>query len=181
MNRKIVIWLLTAVLLIAVSLAEAQQPKKVPTVGFLCPQFKPGPPIEALRQGLRELGYIEGKNVAIELRFAAGNFDRFPDLAGDLVRLKVDILIPMGEQALRAARQATKTIPIVASGSRLLVETGYIASLARPGGNITGMSDLSPELSGKRLELLREAFPGITKVAILWNPTVPGTALLTVS
>ncbi len=176
MNRKIIICLLTTALLSTAPLVEAQQTKKVPRIGFLVP----GSPssfstrIDAFRQGLREQGYVEGKNIFIEYRYEEGEFDRFPDVAAELVRLKVDLIFAVGTTAAQAARSATRTIPIVATSGDP-VGTGLVASLARPGGNITGLSLLSPELSGKRLELLKETVPKISRVAVLLNPTTPAT------
>lgn len=172
MNGRIVIWLLTAVLLTAVSLAEAQQAVKVPRIGALAG----GTPAsfasryEAFRQGLRELGWVEGQNIAIEYRYAEGKMKRLPDLAAEMVRLKVDLILTAGDISVRAAKQVTQTIPVVVAVSSDLVGSGYVASLARPGGNITGMSGFL-ELAGKRLELLKAAFPKVSRVAFLWNPT----------
>ena len=125
------------------------------------------PAIEAFRQGLRELGYVEGKNIAIEWRWAEGKFDRLPDLAAELLRLKVDIIVSAGPAATRAAKKATTTIPIVMTNEGDPVGTGFVASLARPGGNITGLSTLAPELDGKRLELLKETVPKLSRVAVI--------------
>ncbi len=155
-------------------IAEAQQTKKVYRVGFLCPQSRLTPQQRVMEQGLRELGYVEGKNIVIESRFAKQRLERLPDLAAELVRLKVDVIVPMGSEALHAAHQATKTIPIVMPGDAAdPVAVGFIASLARPGGNITGLAN-PPELSGKRLELLKEAFPKVSRVALLWRTTSSG-------
>jgi len=157
---------------------EAQQPKNVPRIGYLLPGFPPSPlstlpsspTIEAFRQGLRELGYIEGKNIVIEYRYAERKFERFPELAAELVRLKVDMIVLGGGPAsLKAAMNATRTIPIIMVTSfGDPVKEGLIASLARPGGNITGLSQTS-ELGGKRLELIKETIPGLSRVAILWD------------
>jgi putative ABC transport system substrate-binding protein len=157
--------------------AEAQQPKKVPRIGFLS-GVSPSvisPRIEAFRQGLRELGYVEGKNIVIEWRFAEGKSDRFPALAAELVRLKVDVIVSAGPPLTRSAKQATSTIPIVMGFDDDPVGSGFAASLARPGGNITGLSTLSPEISGKQLELLREVVPKLSRVAVLGNATQPGS------
>ena len=132
--------------------------------------------IEAFRQGLRELGYVEGKNIVIEWRFAEGKLDRLPALAAELVRLKVDVIVTGGSTATRAAKEATITIPIVMTQDNDPVGNGFVASLARPGGNITGLSTLSPELSGKRLELLKEIVPKLSRVAVLGTSTNPGNA-----
>jgi putative ABC transport system substrate-binding protein len=177
MVRRIVACLLSTVLLHTFSLAEAQQPKKVPRIGYLAPVFPCSgsvPSLEAFRQGLRDLGYVEDKNITIECRSAEGKLDRQPDLAAELAQLKIDIIVAAGgEPTARAAKQATQTIPIVMTNVGDPVVTGLVASLARPGGNVTGLVTMSPELSGKRLELLREAFPKISRVALFWNSANP--------
>jgi putative ABC transport system substrate-binding protein len=134
------------------------------------------PRVEAFRQGLRELGYVEGKNIVIELRFADGKFDRVPALLAELVRLKVEVIVSAGPGVTRAAKKATSTIPIVMGFDFDPVGSGVVASLARPGGNITGLSSLSPEVSGKQLELLREIIPALSRVAIIGSSTEPGYA-----
>jgi putative ABC transport system substrate-binding protein len=158
--------------------AEAQQPTKVTPIGYLA-----GPSlsaiadrVEAFRQGLRELGYVEGKNIVIERRFADGKLDRLPALAGELVRLKVEVIVTGGGPVTRAAKEATSTIPIVMANDNDPVGDGFIASLARPGGNITGLSNFAPELSGKRLEILREVVPKLSRVAVLGTSTTPAHA-----
>ena len=178
MMRKSVsiIGTLALAILLAPRSAPAQQPAKVPRIGFLSTGVA-GPNIEAFRQGLQELSYVVGQNIAIEYRWAGGRDDRLPELAGELIRLKVDIIVTTSSSAARAAQQATKTIPIVMAVSGDPVGTGLVASLARPGGNITGLTILSPELSGKRLELLKEAFPKVSRVAVLWNPASPDKQL----
>jgi len=153
---------------------EAQQPAKVPRIGVLVPfpaptPAAPSPTLEAFRQGLRELGRVEGQNIAVEYRYAEGKFERLPDLAAELVRLKVDVIVTSSDPAIRAVKQATTTIPIVMAVTGDPVGTGLVASLARPGGNITGLSLLAPELAGKRLELLKETLPRLSRVAVLWN------------
>jgi putative ABC transport system substrate-binding protein len=161
--------------------AEAQQPAKVPRIGFLSvssPAPRPSSTLEAFLERLHELGYIEGKTVIIERRYAEGKEDRLPDLAADLVSLKVDIIVAGGGNAILAAKNATKTIPIVMAGVSDAVGTGLVASLARPGGNITGSTNIHPDLSGKRLELLKEAIPGITRVAVLIYRGNPAYGLL---
>jgi putative ABC transport system substrate-binding protein len=163
-------------ILLAPLSALAQQPAKVSRIGFLSTGVA-GPHVEGFRQGLHELKYVVGHNIAIEYRWAAGRDDRLPDLAAELVHLKVDIIVSTSSSAARAAQQATKTIPIVMAVSGDPVGTGLIASLARPGENITGLTILSPELSGKRLELLKEAFPKVVRVAVLWNPASPDKQL----
>ena len=160
-------------------IAEAQQPKKVPRLGYLSP-FDPASDsdrAEGIRLALRELGYIEGQNIAIEYRYAEGKLDRFPELAAELVRLKVDIILAQVAGLIRAAKNATKTIPIVIVGLAAdPVETGLVESLARPGGNVTGLTTLSRELGGKRLELLKEAVPKLSRVAVLYDPAISGSA-----
>jgi len=159
-------------LLAAPLTAEAQQPAKIPRIGLLG-TFPTHGHDEALRQGLHELGYLEGQNIAIERRYSEGRAERLPDLAAELVRLKVDLIVVDACGApLNAASQATSMIPIVvAACNDDLVATGIISSLARPGGNITGLSELTPELGAKRLQLLKEAVPRVRRVAVLWNPT----------
>ena len=167
------------VLLVVVAAASAQQPKKVPRIGYL----SAGDPAsesarsEAIRLALRELGYIEGQNIAIEYRYAEGKHDRLPELAAELVRLKVDIIVVAGgDPLIRAAKNATKTIPIVMAGVGAdPVEAGLVESLARPGGNVTGLTNLGRELGGKRLELLKEAVPKLARVAVLYDPANPGS------
>jgi putative ABC transport system substrate-binding protein len=173
MIRKIIICLL-----LTVSLAQAQQAGKIPRIGYLL-----GPSlsslaarIEAFRQGLRELGYVEGKNIVIEYRSAEGEIDRLPALAAELVRLKVDVIVTGGPAPTRSAREATITIPIVMAQDSDPVANGFVASLARPGGNITGLSTLAPEISGKRLELLKETVPRLSRVAVFGTSNYPGNA-----
>jgi len=160
------------------AIAEAQQPKKVPRIGFLT-TVSPSTisdRVEAFRQGLRELGYVEGKNIVIEWRYAEGKIDRLPALAAELVRLKVDVIVTAGSPVTRSAKEATVTIPIVMANDSDPVRSGHVASLARPGGNITGLSTLRLEISGKRLELLKEIIPRLSRVAVLGSSTVPGNA-----
>jgi putative ABC transport system substrate-binding protein len=152
--------------------AEAQQPKKVSRIGFLSPTSDDSR-VEAFRQGLGELGYKEGQNITIEYRWANGRFEQLPDLALDLVRLKVDIVVAVVTQASLAAKKATRTIPIVMIGVADPVGSGLVASLARPGANITGTSSMTAEVIGKQLELLKETLPKISRVAALWNPANP--------
>ena len=154
--------------------AEAQQPKKVPRIGYLssADPATDSARSEAIRLALRELGYIEGQNIAIEYRYGEGKRDRAPELAAELVRLKVDIIVVAGgDRPIRAAKNATKTIPIVMMGvGSDPVEAGLVESLARPGGNVTGITNLARELGGKRLELLKEAVPKLARVAVLYDP-----------
>ena len=166
---------LCSLLLAPGSPTQAQQPAKIPRIGYLggTSAAAYAGRIEAFLQGLRELGYVEGKNVAIERRFAEGKTDRLSELAADLVRLKVDILVSAGPTVTRLLKQATSTIPIVMTNEGDPVGSGFVANLARPGGNITGLSSLAPELSGKRLEVLKETVPKFSRVAVLGNSTEP--------
>ena len=177
MNRRKFIRRLGTFFLTTASLAEAQQPKKVFRIGYLAAGQPAGESArsEEIRLALRALGYIEGQNIAIEYRYADGKRGRFPELAAELVRLKVEVIVVAGGNTLtRAAMNATKTIPIVMTGAGPdPVEAGLIESLARPGRNVTGLSTLSTELGGKRLELLKEAVPKITRVAVLYDPAIP--------
>jgi putative ABC transport system substrate-binding protein len=176
MKAKILVYALPALILTSIHLAEAQQPTKVPRIGFLiaAPSSSVSARLEAFRQGLRELGYVEGKNIVIEWRSAEGKADLLPVLAAELVRLKVEVIVTAGPIPTRAAKEATSTIPIVMAYDDDPVGNGFVASLARPGGNITGLSALAPELSGKRLELLREIVPKLSSVAVLGTSTQPG-------
>jgi putative ABC transport system substrate-binding protein len=175
MFRSIVICLPLTVFLLTVSFAEAQQPKKVPLIGY----FSSTDPAteaaraETIRLALRERGYIEGQNIAIEYRYAEGNRVRLPELAAELVRLKVDIIVVAGGgNWVEAAKNATKTIPIVMMGVGVdPVRAGLVESLARPGGNVTGITNLNTELGGKRLELFKEAVPKLARVAVLYDPS----------
>jgi len=164
-----------ALLALAVTV-EAQQPKKVPRIGFLSAASSSAisARVEAFRQGLRELGYADGKNILIEWRFAEGKSDRLPSLAAELVRLKVDVIVAEAPTSTRSAKQATVTIPIVMMFDDDPVGSGFVASLARPGGNITGLSTLSPEISGKQLEILKEIVPKLSRVGVLGDVTRPG-------
>jgi putative ABC transport system substrate-binding protein len=178
-NRK---WLRLSVfafaLVVAGDVAQAQQPAKIPRIGFLISSSPSAmaPRMEAFRQGLRELGYIEGKNIVIEQRHADGKPDPLPALAADLVRLNVDIIVTSGPTATRPAKTATSTIPIVMTFDDDPVGSGFVASLARPGGNITGLSTLAPEIGGKRLELLKETAPKLSRVAVIGTSSRQGTA-----
>jgi putative tryptophan/tyrosine transport system substrate-binding protein len=179
MNHKVILFLLAASVLICFHPAAAQQPKKVYRIGYLAgiERATDSPRSEAIRLALRELGYIEGQNIAIEYRYAEGKLDRLPELAAELLRLKVDIIVVAGGAAtVRAAKNATKTIPIVMMGLPAdPVELGFVASLARPGGNVTGLTNLGRELAGKRLELLKEAVPKLARVAVLYEPANPNS------
>jgi len=182
MNHKVITFLLAVSVLICFhSVAQAQQAKKVPRIGYLSAldPVRESAGSEAIRLALRELGYIEGQNIAFEYRYTEGKVDRVPELAGELVRLKVDIIVVSGgSRLIQAAKNATKTIPIVMTGGGGdPVELGLIESLARPGGNVTGITTLSRELAGKRLELLKEAVPKIARVAVLYDPALPASVV----
>src|SRR5262245_8359449 len=171
--KKVMVGLsLCAVLFALCGPVEAQQTKKIPTVGFLLEGFpssvSDSTRIETFRNGLREIGYTEGKNISIDYRFAEGKRDRLTDLAAELVRLKVDVIVTYGTVGTLAVKRSTATIPIVMTSSSDPVTRGLVASLARPGGNITGLSSVSADLTGKRLELLKEVIPKLTRVAVLW-------------
>jgi putative tryptophan/tyrosine transport system substrate-binding protein len=176
MNRKLS-WLLTVLVLASGHLAEAQQPKKIPRVGYLAAvsASADAPRLEAFRQGLRDLGYIEGQNIIIEYRHEAGGFERLPDLAAELVRLKIDVLVAVTTNAALAAKKTTGTIPIVFMGVTDPVTAGLVDSLAQPGGNSTGITNMAAILTGKRLELLKETIPKVSRVAVLWDPQAPGS------
>jgi putative ABC transport system substrate-binding protein len=178
MRGKIFVWLLATLLLTPAPATEAQQRPKVRRIGFLGGASLSAIPerIEALRQGLRELGYVEGKNIVIEFRWAEGKLARVPALAAELVRLKVDVIVTGGPTPTRAAKEATSTIPIVMALDIDPVGNGFVASLARPGGNITGLATLSPEISGKQLELLKEILPRLSRVAVVGTSSNPGNA-----
>jgi putative ABC transport system substrate-binding protein len=177
MSRKIFFWLLTTLLLPTVS-ARAQQPAKVPRIGYLSGSSISvlAARIEAFRLGLRELGYVEGKNIVIEWRSAEGNPGLLSELAAELVRLKVDVIVSPGPTVTRVVKEATSTVPIVMASDTDPVGSGFIASLARPGGNITGLASLAPEVGGKQLELLKEISPKISRVAVIGNSANPGDA-----
>jgi putative ABC transport system substrate-binding protein len=158
--------------------AGAREPIKVPRIGYISVASPSAVAVrvEAFRQGLRELGYIEGKSIVIEYRYAEGNLDRLPDLVAELVQLKMDVIVSPGGQVTRAAKEATRTIPIVMAFDSDPVGNGFVASLARPGGNVTGLSTVSPDLSGKQLELLKEIVPRLSRVAVIGDSTNPGNA-----
>jgi len=179
MRKKIIGFALSATLLaLSFSAVRGQQTNKVPRIGILVPGSASGyaSRIEAFRKGLHELRYVEGQNVNIEYRYAEGKLDRLTELAAELVRLRVDMIVTSGNASVRAAKEATTTIPIVVSNTSDLVGPGHAVSLARPGGNITGLTNMAPELAGKRLELLKEAVPKLSRVAVLWwnDPAGPG-------
>jgi putative ABC transport system substrate-binding protein len=176
MRANIFVWLLTTVLLATASPAQTQQPTRVARIAYLG-GASPAPiayRTEAFRQRLRELGYVEGKNVVFEFRYAEEKLDRLPALAAELVRLKVDVIVTAGGTSTRVAKEVTATIPIVMAQDNDPVGNGFVASLARPGGNITGLSTLAPEISGKRLELLKEIVPKLSRVAVFGTSNNPG-------
>ena len=179
MNRKVILFLLSVSLLICSNVAEAQQPKKVPRIGYLsaADPASESARFEGIRLALRERGYTEGQDIATEYRYAEGKRGQLPELAAELVRLKVDIIVVVGgDPLIRAAKNATKTIPIVMVGSGAdPVEAGYVESLAHPGGNVTGITNINRELGGKRLELFKEAVPKVARVAVLYDPVLPGS------
>ena len=177
-KKKITAFTLSAMLFALCVSAEAQQPTKVYRIGYLS-AVSPSTVssrIESFKQGLRELGYVEGKNIVIEWRYAEGKMHRLSELAAELVRLRVDIIVSGGPTVTRPAKEATSMIPIVMALDDDPVGSGFVASLARPGGNITGLSTLAPEISGKQLELLKEIVPKLTRVAVIGNSTRAGTA-----
>jgi putative ABC transport system substrate-binding protein len=178
MTKKNLVWLLVIFFVANASVAQSQQPTKIPRIGYLAATSLSTNPArnEAFRQGLRELLYVEGKNIVIDWRLAEGKADRLSGFAAELVRLKVDVIVSGGSTATRAAKKATSTIPIVMSQDNDPVGNGFVASLARPGGNITGLATLRSELSGKRLELLKEIVPKLSRVAVLGSSTNPGNA-----
>jgi putative ABC transport system substrate-binding protein len=175
MKAKTLVYVLPVLILTTIHLAKAQEPKKIPRIGLL--SFGTAEAArsrqQAFLEGLRDLGWIEGRNIAIERRYANASRDQLPDLAAELVRLRVDVIVVRDSAAIRPAMQATKTIPIVIAVSGDPVASGLIDSLARPGGNITGLTNVSPQLAGKRLELLKEAVPRVSSVAVLGPPGNP--------
>jgi putative ABC transport system substrate-binding protein len=170
---------LSALLFVFCLPALAQQPKKIPRIGYLSASSAAEAlsRTEAFRQGLRDLGYVEGENIVVEFLYADGKFDRLPALAADLVRLKVDVIVTAGPSVTGPARDATATIPIVMTNDSDPVVAGFVASLARPGGNITGLSSLAQDLSGKRVEFLKETVPKLSRIAILGSSAIPGNTL----
>ena len=177
MSKTIVSFALGASLL-ALGLSAEAQPKKIPHIGFLRTTSNAafGSRIDAFRQGLRDLGYTEGQNIVVEYRYTEGRQDLTTELAAELVGLKVDLIVAATTPAILAIKKSSDTIPIVFTSISDPVASGFVASLARPGGNMTGLTIFGPELSGKRLELLKESFPNVTRVAILWNPDAEAIA-----
>jgi putative ABC transport system substrate-binding protein len=172
MKQGVLSILFVAVQLAIGVIAEAQQPEKVPRIGYLSASTRAShaPSFEAFQQGLRVLGYTEGQDIKIEARFAEGKAERLPELVAELIRLKVDVILAGGSEAVRPAKEATKAIPIVVAHFEDPIGEGFVTSLARPGGNITGLSRMSSDLTGKRLELLKEAVPAILNVGVFVNP-----------
>jgi putative tryptophan/tyrosine transport system substrate-binding protein len=182
MTKQILGFVLSAMLFALDGFAEAQQPARIHRIGILSPVSGSVFParVEAFRRRLRELGYVEGKNIVIEYRYAEGKGGRLPDLVAELVGLKVDIIVTIGPGATLAAKKASGTIPIVFASAADPVGSGLVSSLGQPGGNITGLSLMAPDLDGKRLELLKEAFPKVIRVAFLWLSGGPrGNLVLT--
>ena len=177
MSKNVMRLALGAVLLALSFPAHAQQPAKVPWIGSLAGSSSSAesPRVEAFRQGLRDLGHVEGKNIAIEYRYANARFDKLPALADELIRLKVNVLVVSTTPAVQAAKNATRTIPIVFFGVFDPVAAGLVDSFARPGGNITGLTNIATVLAGKRLELLKETVPKLSRVAVLYDPKSPGS------
>ena len=177
--RRMFLWLSVVAALGGTAITDAQQLKKVARIGFLASSSseRVKSRLAAFQQGLRELGYVEGKNVIVEYRSAEGKFERLPEIASELVRLKVDLLVVEGAPAAHATKNATSVIPIVIGNAADPVGTGLVASLARPGGNITGLSDFNLGVVTKRLELLKEIVPSASRIAVLWNPTNPTNPL----
>jgi putative ABC transport system substrate-binding protein len=175
MKKQIAVLTFCVMLLALCSFTAAQEPARIPRIGILMPPSASyfAAQVEAFRQRLRELGYVEEKNIVIEYRYAAGKLERLPDLAAELVLLKVDVIVATGAAAF-AAKKASTTIPIVTPNAADPVGSGLVSSLARPGGNITGLSLMAPDLDGKRLELLKEVFPRVTRVALLWQRVAGG-------
>jgi putative ABC transport system substrate-binding protein len=177
MTKQIFGFVLSVIFFALCGSAQAQQPKKIPRIGYLFAgpsSLEYSSRTEAFRQGLRDFGYIEGKNIVVEYRYAEGKLERLPALAAELARLQVDVIVTAGPAPTRSAKEATKTIPIVMAQDTDPVGNGFVASLARPGGNITGLSTLAPEISGKQLELLREIVPKLSRVAIFGTSIYPG-------
>ena len=179
MDRRTFVSTAASALLAKVFPANAQPAAKAPRIGVLhaSTAASASQNVEAFKQGLRERGYVEGQNIVVERRFGDGKAERISKLAAELVRLKVDVIVTATDTAIAAVKQQTQTIPIVMANSTDPVGTGFVASLARPGGNVTGLTSISPELNAKRLELVQEAVPGLSRVAIMWNPDVRGAVL----
>jgi putative ABC transport system substrate-binding protein len=179
MTKRIVLGVTTTVLVIAAAFAQAQQPTKIPRIGYLnaSSASSASSRVEAFRRGLRELGYVEGKNIVVEYRFAEGNLERLRPLMAELLQLNVELIVSGGPTVTRPLKEATSTIPIVMGFDDDPVGSGFVASLARPGGNVTGLSTLAPEISGKQLEILKEINSRLSRVAVFGNSTRSGTSL----
>jgi ABC-type uncharacterized transport system substrate-binding protein len=179
MTKRIVLGVTTTVLVIAAAFAQAQQPTKIPRIGYLnaSSASSASSRVEAFRRGLRELGYVEGKNIVVEYRFAEGNLERLRPLTAELLQLNVELIVSGGPTVTRPLKEATSTIPIVMGFDYDPVGSGFVASLARPGGNVTGLSTLAPEISGKQLEILKEINSRLSRVAVFGNSTRSGTSL----
>jgi len=180
MIARTIAWVVTVIILAVVSPADAQQHGKIPRVGILlpsAPSTAADANLEAFLEGLRKLGYVEGRNISLEYRWAENREDQYPALVAELIRLKVDIIYTSSTPAVLVAKQATKTIPIVFPNSSDPVTVGIVDSLARPGGNATGLSSLASDLWPKRMELLKEAFPKVSRLAMIWNSSNPGMKL----
>jgi len=178
MERRTFVALVSGGLLAAPFVAEAQPAGKVYRIAYLgnSSAALESELVAAFRQGLRDLNYVEGQNIAIEYRWAEGRYDRFPALVAEAVQLKVDVIVTAGTPAILAAKEGTRTIPIVMAAIADPIAAGVVPSLARPGGNITGLTSMTPDIDGKRLELLKELVPGVSRIAVLWNPTNPTNA-----
>jgi len=179
MDRRVFITIVGGSIIAGPLAVKAQQVSKLPRIGVLAAGFPAtsSHAAAALEQGLREHGYVEGQSIVVERRFGEARPERMSDMAAELVRMKVDLIVASTDAAIAAVKQRTRTIPIVMINSTDPVGTGFVASLARPGGNVTGLSSVSPELSAKRLEVLKEVVPGLSRVAIMWNPEVRGAVL----
>jgi len=177
--NKTILWLVAIFLVGAVEIVEAQQPKKVPRIGYVGAgsPATAGHHAQAFMQGLRELGYVDGQNIVIEYRWADGKLERLSDFVAEMVQAKVDLIVSSATPTIRFAKKQSTTMPIVMAGVTDPVGAGFVASLARPGGNITGLTHLSPDLTGKRLELLKEVVPRLLRAGVLWNPNQPGQSL----
>ena len=178
-TSKIFSLILGALLFAFCFAVRGQAAEKIARIGYMAAPTSSAelPRIDAFRQGLRALGYVEGHNIAIDYRFADGKFERLPEVAAELVRLKVDVLIAVSTNAALVAKRATSTIPILFIGVSGPIEAGLVESLARPGGNITGLTNIASVLSGKRLEVLKETIPKLSRIAVLWDPQNPGSSL----
>ncbi len=177
MTKKNLVWLLVVFFMANVSLTQAQQAKKVARIGYLANSSATSAfSLTPFRERLRGLGYIEGQNITIEYRYFEGKVERLPELIAELIRLNCEVIVVIGNEAVAAAKNATKEIPIVMSNTNDAVSSGFVASLARPGGNITGLTGFGGEMNGKRLELLKEIIPKLSRVGFLWSPTSPTAA-----